>query len=363
MKWLLAVLMTLHGLIHLLGFAKGFGFADLPQLAQPVTRAQAIGWFVSAVSMLVAAGMSVAAPRLWWVTGLGAVTAWSDARLGTVVNLVILAAAVYGFASEGPLSLRAEYRREVDSMLERSEPRARLTEADISHLPEPVRNYVRSSGAVGKPRPDHIVIGFRGRIRAAAEEPWMSFVAEQHSFLHEPARLFLMRAKRGGLPVDVLHSFRGGAASMRVRLLSVVPLADASGADATQAETVTLLNDLCLFAPGALADDAIRWTPIDAHTARADYTLGPNTVSAVLHFNRDGELVDFVSDDRLMASADGTRFERARWSTPVSDYSSFDDRRAASRGEARWHPPQGAFAYIELQVIELHVDAANRSPA
>ena len=57
----------------------------------------------------------------------------------------------------------------------------------------------------------------------------MEFTAEQHNFLGEPARFFLMDARRGRLPVDVFHAFHDQSASMRVRLLSLIPLVDASG--------------------------------------------------------------------------------------------------------------------------------------
>ena len=39
MRWIPVALMGVHGLIHLMGFAKGFGYADLPQLTQPISRA------------------------------------------------------------------------------------------------------------------------------------------------------------------------------------------------------------------------------------------------------------------------------------------------------------------------------------
>ena len=86
---------------------------------------------------------------------------------------------------------------------------------------------------------------------------------KQHNFPHEPARFFFMDATRSGLPVDVLHAFRDRAATMRVRLASLVPLVNAGGPDLTRAETVTLLNDLCLLAPAALLDPAIGWEAID----------------------------------------------------------------------------------------------------
>lgn len=252
-----------------------------------------------------------------------------------------------------PWLLGAEYRHEVGKRLTAEPAPQTITEADFGPLPDPVQRYLRVSGSVGQPRVDHFKATWRGRIRATARDPWMEFTAEQHNFVHEPARFFLMHASRGGLPVAVLHAFRDHSASMRVRLLSLIPLVNARGPDVTRAETVTLLNDLCLLAPSAMVDPVIRWEPIDTHSARAHYTVGANTVSAVLVFNDAGELVNFVSDDRLMASPDGKTFTRMRWSTPVGDYRSFGTRRVMTRGEGHWHAPGGEFSYLEIALQEF----------
>ena len=72
---------------------------------------------------------------------------------------------------------------------------------------------------------------------------------------------------------------------------------------------------------------------------------------AVLVFNDDHELVDFVSDDRLASSADGRTFTPRTWSTPISDYRSFDGRRLGALGHARWHPAgEPSFDYLEFDV-------------
>jgi hypothetical protein len=168
-----------------------------------------------------------------------------------------------------------------------------------------------------------------------------------------------MRAKRAYLPVEVLHAFRDGAASVRVRMLSFFPFMQGSGPDLTRAETVTILNDLALLAPGALVDPRCTWQAVDDRTAEVAYTLGPNTVGATLEFNDRDELVDFVSDDRLRSAADGERFTRERWSTPVRDYQAFGAHRAMGRGEGHWHPAEGEFSYIELQLLELAINGEN----
>jgi hypothetical protein len=366
MRWAYIGLLVLHGLIHFMGFAKAFGLADLPQLAQPISRTLGLAWLAAGLALLATGLLLLTASSYWWAVGFAGVwlsqiviiASWSDARFGTIANVIVLAGVVYGFASDGPLSFHATYLREVRGRLEQPVSPPLVTEADLAPLPDPVQRYLRRTGAVGQPRVHHFKATWKGRIRATAEDPWMAFTAEQYNVPGEPARFFFMDATRTGLPVDVFHAYQGHSATMRVRLLSLVPLVDAKGPEMDQAETVTLLNDLCLLAPGALIDPAIRWEELDARSVRARYTVGSNTVSAVLHFNEAGELVDFVSDDRYAASADGTRFTRQRWSTPVRDYRSFGPRRASTRGEGRWHSPEGEFVYIELELLDLQINGA-----
>jgi hypothetical protein len=105
LRWVVVALVTAHGLIHLLGVAKGLGGADVKQLKEPVGAAAGVAWLVAALVVVSAAVLLAVQARLWWVAMAVAavisqaviVTSWSDARLGTLVNLVMLAAAGYGF--------------------------------------------------------------------------------------------------------------------------------------------------------------------------------------------------------------------------------------------------------------------------
>ena len=148
-----------------------------------------------------------------------------------------------------------------------------LTERDLDALPAPVARYVRQSGAVGKPPVGSFRALIHGRIRAGADKPWMEFTGEQvNTYGPRPERFFKMDATMAHLPVDVLHVFAGDSATMRVKLCSLLPMVNASGPELTRAETVTLLNDLCVLAPAALANARITWTAVDDHRARATFT-------------------------------------------------------------------------------------------
>ena len=362
LRWFVVVVLVGHGLIHLLGAAKGFGWAEVEALTEPIEPALGVVWLTAAI-VVVATGVLVAARnRMWWVAGAAGVvisqiailTSWSDARTGTLANLLLLAALGYTFLSHGPTSYRAEYRRRVQAALSESPPGTgtALTEADLAHLPGLVAEHVRRSGAVGQPRVTALRANIHGRIRASATSRWMTYTGEQvNTFGPAPSRLFWMDATMVGLPVDVLHVFVGRTATMRVKLCSVLRMVNVAGPEMDRAETVTLFNDLCILAPAALIDAPIVWQSLDDSHVRGVFTNGAQTVTADLTF-RDGDLVDFISDDRMSASSDGSTLSPQPWSTPLSDYRSFGTRRLATRGEGRWHPtaPHDEFVYLEYNL-------------
>ncbi len=369
MRIAFSLLMVVHALIHLMGFAKAFAFAPLAQLTIPIARPMGVVWLAATAVLLAAVVVLFAAPRWFWLIGLvglvasqaAIIASWGDARVGTVANVVLLGAVVYGAFAWGPFGLRAEYEQLVRDGIARTEGSARpqpITEADLAALPAPVQRYFRAAGVVGTPR----VQGFRarmsGRIRGSATAPWMPFTAEQVNFYDPPRRYFWMEATRAGVPVDGLHAYVETDASMRVRLLSLVPVVTVGGPQMMRTETVTILNDMCLFAPGRLIDPSIRWRALDARSVEATYTNGLHTIRAVLVFDDGGALVDFWSDDRPALAEDGKTLIPQRWSTPIRDQRAMGPYRLATRGEGRYAAPSGDYAYIEMAIHEVSTDLA-----
>jgi hypothetical protein len=118
LRWTVVAVLVLHGLIHLLGVVKGFGWAEVARLEEPVGPVGALVWLVAAVSVLVAAVMLAVRAPAWWAVALGAAlisqaaifTKWEDASVGTAANLVLVVAAAYGFAA----TRRTEHRADSD---------------------------------------------------------------------------------------------------------------------------------------------------------------------------------------------------------------------------------------------------------
>jgi len=219
-----------------------------------------------------------------------------------------------------------------------------LTESDIEHLPAPARKYVICSGAVGKDRPQNMRIAFEAEmIRKPGAKP-MKATSEQYNFYGNYSRLFLMKAREFRIPFHALHIYRNQEATFKVRIANLFNIVNVSGEVLTTAETVTLLNDMCIFAPGNFYDKRLSWKEIDSLSCEVTMVNGKYKVSAILYFNEKGELINFVSDDRYALQNDGT-LRRARWSTPVSDYKEFDGRKIPAYGETIWNYPEGDFTY------------------
>jgi hypothetical protein len=367
LRWTVVAVLAGHGLIHLLGVVKGFGWAGVTQLKQPIGPGVGVIWLLAATLVLATAVLIAAqAPTWWWLVAvLGAVasevaivTSWSDAKYGTAANLILLLAAVYGFASLGPTSLHAQFRdRATEAVTDaHAAPEALVTEGDLADLPEPLAAYIRRSGAVGKPRVTNFSAHFHGRIRSGPDQAWMPFTGEQlNTYGPRPERVFIMDATRSGLPVTVLHSFRDTTATMRAKVLSLFTVVNASGPQMDRGETVTVFNDLVVLAPSAIVDAPVRWTAVDAHHVQGAFTDGDQTVSAELTFDATNDLVNFVSEDRLRASADGKSFTPQVWSTPLAEHRDTTGRRVLVMGEGRWRapPPEGLFTYVEFHVDDI----------
>ena len=159
---------VLHGLLHLLGAAKGLGWSTVSSLSQPIGWVTGGIWLVVAL-LVVLSGLLLALAGPWWwvVCGVAAVASqaviaasWTDAGAGTAVNVILLGAAVYGWVSQGPRSLGREYRRRMSAALSAPPPAPPadagpvVTEHDLATLPTSVAAYMRRTGAVGR-RPGH----------------------------------------------------------------------------------------------------------------------------------------------------------------------------------------------------------------
>jgi len=267
MRVFFAVLFIIHGLIHLLGFVKASNLAEINQLTQNITKPIGLLWLLVTILFLATSILYYFEKDSWWKIGAATIIVsqilivfyWSDAKYGTIANLILLVPIVIAFAGNLPTSYKNIFKTEVEKGLKRSSTQEILTNEDINHLPLPVQKYIIYSGVVGKEKVQNFRVVFRGKFKPKPGSDFLDFHAIQYNFFDEPTRAFYIESKMFGIPFDALHLYLGPNATMQVKIASIFKVVDAKGPEMNKSETITLLNDMCFLAPAALIDKNIEW--------------------------------------------------------------------------------------------------------
>lgn len=259
--------------------------------------------------------------------------------------------AVWGVVARRRFSRRID--REAAALLSAAgdAERARITEADLEALPEPVQRWLRRSGVVGTTMPTSVHLRQEGMFRLGENQPWMPFRAEQSFAPRMPG--FIWNAAFMAAPLVSIvgrDRYQAGVGDIDMRLLGIIPVARKRGGGLNQGALHRYLGEIVWF-PAAALSDTIVWEPIDAMSAQATIRAGGETAAAVFVFDADGR------PERLEAD----RYNDARgaiepWSIPIMDYGTFGGIEIPVAGEGVWHYETGDFAYIRWRITALEQD-------
>lgn len=355
LKFIFIAIALIHGLIHFMGFAKAFGYGNITQLTKDISKPAGLFWMLAAWLFIGVVALLLFKAENWWALGIVAAvvsqvlifSAWQDAKFGTIANVLVLAVSLLSMTN---VLFERSYKKDVASNLARTQTLtpALLTEVDIQGLPPLVQNYLRYSGVLNKPKVYNMRVVFDGEMRDKGKD-WFPFRSEQFNFFDEPTRLFFMKGKMFGMVVPGYHRYANATATMDIKLFGLFPIVQQEGAVMNKTETVTLFNDMCLMAPATLIDPRITWKTIGTSSVEAIFTNKGIAISAILYFNEQGQLTNFISNDRTSVS----QMVAFPFSTPVSEYQNLNGMNTMKRGDAVWHYPEGEFIYGKFLLKEI----------
>lgn len=362
MHYLFAFLFLIHGIIHLLGFIKAFRLAHVSQLTCEISKSAGVIWMMVALGLISSTILYIPMYNLWFVLAFFStlisqtliIGTWRDAKFGTIANAIILFIAITHFGEWKTKNIYQKDILELQSSVSHVASEV-VTEQDLVPLPEIVQNYLRYVGVVGKPKAINASIELEGEMRQK-EGDWFQFNSEQYNFYQVPARLFLMTASIKGLPTIGYHSYKKNKAKMVVKLFSLFPAVRQQGKKLFQAETVTILNDMCLLVPASLIDPRIEWEVLDDYSVKAIFTNSGVTISAVLLFNEQHQLVNFISEDRYAMTSEGLK--KYIFSTPIKGYRSISGYNLFSHAEAIWNYTDGEFVYGKFRLKSISINTS-----
>jgi hypothetical protein len=361
------LVLALHGAIHVLGFLKWCGLAQVPQLrgrtlvALANSSAKGFGtlWLVAFVAFVAAACMNAFEKGPWWTVALAGVAlsqvlvviAWRDAKLGTLANVLIAVVAVSAAAHARFVRTIDREAREV--LAQRIDPTDPIvTRAELEPLPAPVRRWLEASGVVGRERAHTVRLQQRGDLRTAPDAAWLPVRAEQYFSVDEPGFVWKVEATMHALPVTGRDRYFGGRGSMLIKAASLVDVANEADAKIDLGAMVRYLAEI-VWLPTAALRPYITWEALDANGARATMRYGGAIVSANFAFDDAGR-VTRVSAERYMGGGDGAKL--APWFATCAEYRAVRGIVIPVRGDVGWALATGEFVYYRWENLDVETN-------
>lgn len=358
MKWFFFFLIIIHALIHLLGFLKAFNLAEINQLTQVISKPMGILWLIALLLLLLSALLFIVNKDIWWLTAFAGVILsqvliilyWSDAKFGTIPNLIIILVAIVAFAN---WSFNRDVKIEIAEMLSKNvDKKEILTEEKISHLPSIIQKWLKNSGAVGKEMIHAVYLKQRGQMRMKPEQKnWYEANAEQWFTTDNPA--FIWKVKVDMMPLVFFtgrDKFIDGKGNMLIKILSLINIVNSSNNEKINQGTLQRYLGEIIWFPTAAVNSYIKWEEVDSLTAKATMTYNGTTGSAFFYFNANGDFVKF-STMRYMGSEKDSQLKE--WTITLNEYKVYDGIKIPVKGEATWKLDYGDFTWYKLEIYNV----------
>jgi hypothetical protein len=350
--WVFAGIVGLHGLIHLLGAAKGLGWAEVSSLEATISPGAGVAWLAAAVLMMVTTVAYLSNAHWWWIPGVVAlavsqtliVMSWQAAWAGTTINVLLLIGCVLAY---GSWQFQSMVQGELAS-LTKDATEVRVSEEDLADLPEPVQRWLQTSGALDKPASETTSLSQTGRLKTEPGGNWMPVRANQTVSVQPPA--FLWTASVEAVPQIHLagrDKFIDGHGEMLIKLLSLVPVAHSTGNEIDQGALVRYLSEMVWY-PRAATQDYIEWEEVDDHHAEATMQYKGVEGTGVFTF-ADGRPVRFEAD-RFYDRPNGATKER--WVVEMSKHKELGGLMVPTKAAVTWKLDPD-FTWYELQISSL----------
>lgn len=147
---------------------------------------------------------------------------WKDAKFGTIPNMIILAVSISSF---GYYSFQKIIQQETTQLLNKNlgKENRTLNENDLKNLPEPVSNWLRKSGVVGKPFISYGKVTQLAVMQMKPEQDnWLTAKAIQYTTIDTPSFIWSVDVKMNSLlNFQGRDKFEEGKGEMLIKLNSL----------------------------------------------------------------------------------------------------------------------------------------------
>ncbi len=357
MKYLFSFLLFVHGLIHLMGFANGFGFSKLPALTKYISKLTGTLWLFAAMLFTATVIFYILKKENWPLFAVAAVVLsqllvvwyWKDAKMGTAANFIILLVVIPAL---GEWQFNRMYKKEVQRLLSQpiSSTIGTITNEQIRLLPTAVQKWLQASGVVGQPAIQRVYLQQRGEMKNKPDGKWIAFEAEQYFTTDPPSFSWKTKIRPSGfLFITGRDKYEQGKGHMLIKAYGLFTVADSKGSQTDQGAMVRYLAEICWF-PAAALNEYIKWEAINDKTAKATMSYGGVTASGIFYFKTNGDVEKFEADRYYI---NNNRSSLEKWQVTCIDHKTMNGIRIPVKNNVTWKLKDGDFKWLELEITNI----------
>jgi hypothetical protein len=358
MRIALTILIGIHGIIHLFGFLKAFGISEFNAISQPISKPIGITWLLGFILFTSATVLLLIQHHYWWVIAIiGVVISqfliicyWSDAKFGTIANLIILLGIILAYSN---FSFKNKIKAERLSLFENAQHISQniMTKDMISDIPPIVQTWLTNSGAIGKPLTSNVYLKQDLQLKMKPEQSeWNSARAEQYFTVQPPAFNWSIATQMNAfLSIVGRDKFENGKGEMMIKLCSLIPVADSKNdAKVDQATLQRYLAEIVWF-PSASLSPNIKWETLSNYSAKATMEQNGILGSGEFHFDAQGNFKKFVA----MRYQDANAIEPTKWTVTATKIEERNGIKIPVACEASWALEQGDWTWLKLKITDI----------
>ncbi|MGQ1788498.1 DUF6544 family protein [Saccharicrinis sp. GN24d3] len=365
MKLIFSTIIILHGAIHLLGFLKAFEISYLPQFSCNFSKLSGMFWLLATILLFIS-GIGFIKKENWWswlaivavvISTVLIITVWKDAKFGMIANLIILIVAVVSMQTD---RFNNKTETEVAQILEHTKTIniTKVSEAEISGLPEPVKRWLEVSGVVGKEKIHAVWLKQKAKMKMKPEqENWNDATAEQYFTVQNPAFVWKVKMKISPfIKIAGRDKFINGKGEMQIKMFSLLNIVNEKGTKMDEGTLQRYLGEIVWF-PSAALSPFITWEAIDSHSAKATIDYKGTKGAGTFHFNENG---DFIRYSALRYKGNEPDAERVEWVIDVKEHAVMNGIKIPVKMTATWKLDEGDWTWLDLEITDIRYNSTFR---
>lgn len=275
---------------------------------------------------------------------------WEEAKFGTIPNILLLTVSIVLF---GYYNFQNLVHRETIQLINKNikTEKRTINESDIICLPEPVKKWLKQSGAIGRPYINYGKVTQIAKMQMKPEQDnWLTANATQYTTIDNPAFIWYVDVK-----MNSILSFQGrdkydeGKGEMLIKLNSLFNLVNERGEKLNEGTLQRYLGEM-VWLPSLALSPYIKWEEIDDSSAKATMSYKGTSGSGTFYFNSNGEIIKFSCLRYKGNEADAKRYN---WEINISGYKSFEEIRVPAIMTSTWRLENKDWTWLKLEVMDI----------